>query len=78
MHTAARNSWGKRQISANALNAPIEAPATITPCGPPESAWIAGTTSLATACWNWLNSQHRYSGVPASEDIARPAMLSHE
>ena len=59
MQIAARNRSGYRQTSASALNAPIEAPATITEFGPPVSAWMAGTTSWATACWNWLNSQQR-------------------
>ena len=47
MQTAARNRSGYRQTSASALNAPIEAPATITEFGPPVSAWMAGTTSWA-------------------------------
>ncbi len=50
----------------------------MTVLGPPVSAWIAGTTSWAMACWNWLNSQQRYAASPSSSVIARPATESHE
>ena len=78
MQTAALNRWGWRQISARELNAPIDAPATMTACGPRASAWIAGTTSWATASWNWLNSHIRCDRVPSRSSIARPATLSQE
>src|SRR5215207_11209675 len=78
MQIAERNRCGQRQIRASELNAPIDDPATFTSSGPAESAWMADTTSSATAFWYWLNSQHRYSSELSRAVIIRPATLSQE
>ena len=66
MPTEAANTSGKRDSTATALKAPMDAPVVTISCGsPPRSAWIAGTTSCRTAWWNWLSSHIRYSGVPS-------------
>ncbi len=78
MQTAAPNRWGQRQIMARELNAPIDEPPTTMGVAPCTSAWMAGTTSWATASWNWLNSHIRCSGEPSRRTSAMPATLSQE
>ena len=76
MQIADRNRCGQREIRRQRVERPDRRAGTITSCGPAESAWIAGTTSWAIACWNWLNNQQRYSTDPSWAVIARPATLS--
>jgi hypothetical protein len=79
MQTAVRNRSGWRQITASALKAPIDAPATtISIAGSRQSSRMAGTTSATMAASNWFWTRAAPAIELSSESQARPATLSTE
>ena len=69
---------GKRQTTATEWNAPIEAPVAQIGSSPPQSLWMAGTTSCFTYWWNWCCIHMRCWGLPSLWNQTRPATLSQE
>ena len=77
MPSARVNMSGKRQATATAWNAPIDAPVDQMPMSSDlQSLRMAGTTSLFMYWWNWWVIHIRCSVLPSLLNQTRPATES--